>query len=151
MKKIITLFMLFILSINLLQAQQLQRQRIKALKTSYITDALNLSPKEAEQFWPVYNLYTYKIKKLKIDSELKIQRQIRLAGGIDYISEEQAKNLISNSLKNEQKVTNAKISMVKELSSIISAKKIILLKKAERNFNRRMLQELGKRRRMQGQ
>ncbi|MCF6182564.1 hypothetical protein [Lutibacter sp.] len=151
MKKIITLFMLFVLSINLLQAQQLQRQRIKALKTSYITDALNLSPKEAEQFWPVYNLYTYKIKKLKIDSELKIQRQIRLAGGIDYISEEQAKNLISNSLKNEQKVTNAKISMVKELSSIISAKKIILLKKAERNFNRRMLQELGKRRRMQGQ
>ncbi len=151
MKKIITLFMLFVLSINLLQAQQLQRQRIKALKTSYITDALNLSPKEAEQFWPVYNLYTYKIKKIKIDSELKIQRQIRLAGGIDYISEEQAKNLISNSLKNEQKVTNAKISMVKELSSIISAKKIILLKKAERNFNRRMLQELGKRRRMQGQ
>jgi len=152
MKKIITLFVLFLLGINLLQAQQMQRQRIKALKTSYITNALNLTPKEAEQFWPVYNLYTQKIQALKMDSEISTQKQIRLAGGIDYITNEQAKILIAKSLKIEQQVTDAKINMVKELSSIISAKKILLLKKSERNFNRKMLQELGKRRRMmQGQ
>lgn len=144
--------MLFLLGINLLQAQQMQRQRIKALKTSYITNALNLTPKEAEQFWPVYNLYTQKIQALKMDSEISTQKQIRLAGGIDYITNEQAKILIAKSLKIEQQVTDAKINMVKELSSIISAKKILLLKKSERNFNRKMLQELGKRRRMmQGQ
>jgi hypothetical protein len=151
MKKIITLFVLFLLSINLLQAQQMQRQRIKAIKTSYITNALNLSPKEAEQFWPVYNLYIRRIKELKMDAELSFQKQVRLAGGIDYMTNNQAKKLIENSLKIEQEVTDAKISMIKELATIISAKKILLLKKTERNFNRRMLQELGKRRRMQGQ
>ena len=129
----------------------MQRQRIKALKTSYITDVLNLSPKEAEKFWPVYNLYTYKVKKLKIDSELKIQRQIHLAGGIDYITEAQAQKLIDNSLKIEQQITDAKINMIHKLSTVISSKKILLLKRAERNFNRKMLQELGKRRRMKGQ
>ena len=152
MKKTLTLFTLFLLSINLLQAQQLQQKRIQALKISYITNTLNLSPKEAEKFWPVYNLYTEKIQKLKHKSETIIQQQIRLAGGIDYITEAQAKNLISNSLKKEQQITDAKINMVKELAKVIPAKKIILLKKTERSFNRKMLQELGKRRRMmQGQ
>ncbi|MDX1828259.1 MAG: hypothetical protein R3342_01815 [Lutibacter sp.] len=152
MKKLITLFILFVLSINLIQAQQMQRQRIKALKTSYITNALNLTPKEAEKFWPVYNLYTQKIQDLKMDSEMSTQKQIRLAGSIDNITNEQAKKLIAKSLKNQQKITDAKFSMVKELSSIISSKKILLLQKTERNFNRKMLQELGKRRRMmQGQ
>lgn len=152
MKKLITLFILFILSINLIQAQQMQRQRIYALKTSYITNTLNLTPKEAEKFWPVYNLYTKKIQDLKMDSEMSIQKQIRLSGSIDNITNEQAKELISKSLKNQQKITDAKIKMVKELSAIIPYRKILLLQKTERGFNRKMLQELGKRRRMiQGQ
>jgi len=152
MKKLITLFILFVLSINLIQAQQMQRQRIQALKTSYITNALSLTPKEAEKFWPVYNLYTQKIQDLKMDSEMSTQKQIRLAGGIDNITNEQAKILIAKSLKNQQKITDTKFSMVKELSVIIPSKKILLLQKTERNFNRKMLQELGKRRRMmQGQ
>lgn len=152
MKKLITLFILFILSINLIQAQQMQRQRIYALKTSYITNTLNLTPKEAEKFWPIYNLYTKKIQDLKMDSEMSIQKQIRLSGSIDNITNEQAKELISKSLKNQQKITDAKIKMVKELSAIIPYRKILLLQKTERGFNRKMLQELGKRRRMiQGQ
>jgi hypothetical protein len=152
MKKLITLFILFVLSINWVQAQQMQRQRIQALKTSYITNALNLTPKEAEQFWPVYNLYTQKIQDLKMDSEMNTQKQIRLAGGIENITNEQAKILIAKSLKNQQKITDTKFSMVKELSAIIPSKKILLLQKTERGFNRKMLQELGKRRRMmQGQ
>jgi hypothetical protein len=152
MKKLITLFILFVLSINLIQAQQMQRRRIQALKTSYITNALNLTPKEAEKFWPVYNLYTQKIQDLKMDSEMNTQKQIRLAGGIENITNEQAKILIAKSLKNQQKITDTKFSMVKELSAIIPSKKILLLQKTERGFNRKMLQELGKRRRMmQGQ
>jgi hypothetical protein len=149
MKKYILLITLFIGSITTLQAQQLQK--IKALKTSYITNTLNLTPNEAEKFWPIYNLYTEKIKALKTNSESNIKKQVRLAGGIEYITDNQAKKIIDNSLKMEQEVTNVKINMIKELATVISSKKILLLKKAEQNFNRKMLQELGKRRRMYGQ
>ena len=151
MKKIIILFSFYLLSINFISAQQMQRQRIKLLKTSFITDAINLTPKEAEEFWPIYNLYTKKIQRLKINNETSFKTEVRIAGGIDYITENQAQKLIDNSLKIEQQITDAKISMVNELSTVISGKKILLLKKAERSFNRKMLQELGKRRRMQGQ
>jgi len=151
MKKILIILTLYLLSSTFLQAQQMQRQRIKLLKTSYLTDALNLTPKEAEKFWPVYNLYTVKIRALKIDSETSFQKEVRLSGGIDYITEKQAQKLINQYLIKEQQITDAKINMVHELSKIISSKKILLLKKSERSFNHRMLQELGKRRRMQGQ
>jgi hypothetical protein len=151
MKKILILFAFCFLSINFINAQQMQRQRIKLLKTSFITDAINLTPKEAEKFWPIYNLYTKKIQRLKITSETSFKTKARLVGGIDNITEEQAQKLIDNAIKTEQQITATKINMIRELSTVISGKKIVLLKIAERSFNRKMLQELGKRRRMQGQ
>jgi hypothetical protein len=35
--------------------------RIQALKIAYITKRLNLSPEEAQRFWPIYNKYDEEI------------------------------------------------------------------------------------------
>ena len=135
---------------NSFAQQQMNREKIALLKTAYISDAINLTLKEAENFWPVYNLYSEKIMFAKRSLEGGLQREIRFSGGIDNISDTQAKNLIDKIILLEQEVSNNKILLIKELSNIISAKKIIGLKKAERDFNRRILQEYGKRRRMKG-
>ena len=42
-------------------------QTIDALKTAYITKELNLTPEEAQKFWPVYNGFTTEIKKAKLE------------------------------------------------------------------------------------
>ena len=42
-------------------------QNIDALKIAYITKQLNLSPDEAQKFWPIYNNYSTELKKAKID------------------------------------------------------------------------------------
>ena len=39
--------------------------RIEAIKMAYITKQLNLSPDEAQKFWPVYNSYFDEIKKAR--------------------------------------------------------------------------------------
>jgi hypothetical protein len=36
--------------------------RLEALKIAYITNKLNLSPEEAQKFWPVYNQYSLELK-----------------------------------------------------------------------------------------
>jgi len=36
--------------------------RIEALKIAYLTKKLDLSPSEAEKFWPIYNKYIAEIK-----------------------------------------------------------------------------------------
>ena len=40
-------------------------KRIKALKVSFITEQLQLAPKEAEVFWPIYNAYDEKMDDLR--------------------------------------------------------------------------------------
>ena len=42
-------------------AQEGGKERIRAYKTAYITQELDLSSSEAEKFWPVYNEYDKKI------------------------------------------------------------------------------------------
>tara|TARA_R110001583_G_scaffold4351_2_gene25175 strand:+ start:9438 stop:9917 length:480 start_codon:yes stop_codon:yes gene_type:complete len=152
MKKLLLLLTALILTFSTVFAQKkMNGQRIKALKTSYITNALNLTPKEAEKFWPVYNKFSIKIQSLKIALESGLIHEIEILGGVDALTEEDAQNFLNAILINEQQITSNKIKLIKELSKIISAKKIIKLKKTERDFNRRILQEYGKRRRLQGQ
>lgn len=131
---------------NKLIAQQGPGQRIRLLKTSYITQAIDLAPSEAEQFWPIYNLYTKKLQKLKMANEVLIKQKINQVGGIDFLSDQAANEILNTIKNNEKEISATKIEMITKLQKVISAKKILLLHKAERSFNRRMLQELGKRR-----
>ena len=39
--------------------------RLEALKIAYITKKLNLTPQEAQRFWPVYNQYAADMKEVR--------------------------------------------------------------------------------------
>ncbi len=142
-------FLLFVIATTNAQ-QMMNRENIKLLKTSFITDALSLTPAEAEKFWPVYNLYTDKIQASKFKLENEIFRQINSQGGIDNISEKQAQEFIEKSIQLEESITVNQTKMLRELTKILPATKVIKLQKAEKDFNRRILQEYGRRKGMQG-
>jgi|ERR1022692_487607 hypothetical protein len=44
--------------------------RLESLKIMYISKKLNLTPQEAEKFWPIYNQYAAEIKKVRVDANL---------------------------------------------------------------------------------
>ncbi len=150
MKKTLLILFGLMFSINSVQSQRMNKERIKLLKTSYLTEALDLSSDEAEKFWPIYNKYSNKIQKLKFSLEGGMIRNIKQAGGIENISESDAQKLIATAITSEQQITEYKTEMLNKLSNIISAKKLLKLHKAERDFNRKLLHEFGKRRRLQG-
>lgn len=56
--------------------------RIQALKIAYITKKLNLSPEEAQKFWPIYNQYAEEVRKSQIEIRQKngteIEREEKL-------------------------------------------------------------------------
>jgi hypothetical protein len=141
------LILAFLTISNTLFSQQF-RQKVFLLKSSYITNVINLTPAEAEKFWPVYNLYTDKIHELKFELESSLNQQLLKKGSLETISEKEAAIYLSKMLETEQEIVTQKIKMNKELSKIISAKKMILLLKAEKDFNKRMLQEYGRRKGM---
>ena len=148
MKKLLFITFLLIITSSSVVSQKMNRQKITLLKTAFITEAIVLKPKEAEKFWPVYNQYSNQLQQLKFKIEGGKMREIKAAGGLENISETDAQEIINQSLVFEKEIYETKIKMVKELSKIISAQQIVKLQKAERDFNKRILQEYGRRKRM---
>lgn len=148
MKKYILFFTLLISLSTLSFAQNANRERMKLLKTSYITDALSLTLNEAELFWPVYNKHMNKIEDLKRQIQIGTQKSIQNFGGIEAITNENAEAILKNNMQLEHDLYQTKISFLKDLNNILPAKKILALQRVEREFNQRLLAEYGKRKRM---
>ena len=140
MKKI---FLILIITLFSLQtfAQQNAREKIKAMKTAFITNALDLSSKEAQQFWPVYNEYDKKIYSLKTLKTRELTKRMRAAGGVNQLSDNEANAILSEFIEIDFDVAKAKQELQQKLKNIVSGKKIIMLFKAEQDFNKKLLRE----------
>ncbi|TXE20033.1 sensor of ECF-type sigma factor [Psychroserpens burtonensis] len=140
MKKI-TLTLLFIaITVSAFSQGKEKRERIKSLKIAFITEKLALTETEAQKFWPIYNAHETNIKALRQDS-----RQNRKDADIESMSEADAKSMIDKMLILEQKKLELRKQFTTDLITVIPAKKVILLKISEDEFNRRMFNEMRKR------
>jgi len=52
--------------------------RIETLKIAYITNRLNLSPEEAQRFWPIYNNYSLEMKVARMKAMNNNNSEIEL-------------------------------------------------------------------------
>ncbi len=120
-----------------MQAQDGKHEKIKALKTAYITEKLSLTSSEAEKFWPIYNKYEDKFHALRKKEKYEIFQKLR--EGLDKMNDAEANTLIDTSLSIESEELALRKQMITELRGVISPKKIIILKKAEDDFKRELL------------
>lgn len=65
MRKFLLILFLFISSAYICNAQRGGDEKINTVKIAYITNQLNLTPAEAQKFWPIYNRYFNEVKKAK--------------------------------------------------------------------------------------
>ncbi len=127
-------------------AQNGPRERIKAFKVAYITEQLNLTSKEAQKFWPIYNEHQETIETLRI-KERRAMASIKGPNQIDNISDQQAGDLLNNYVNNVEQKSKARQKLIKDLQNVLPKKKILKLVKAEIGFNKRMLDKIRERRR----
>ena len=59
--------------------------RLEALKIAYLTKRLNLSPEEAQKFWPVYNQYMDEIRQARQNSKRNNGTELDLEDTILHI------------------------------------------------------------------
>ncbi|MCG2417869.1 sensor of ECF-type sigma factor [Aequorivita sp. F47161] len=135
MKKLVILFLFMAATV---QAQDGKHEKIKALKTAYITEALALTPAEAEKFWPIYNSYHDKFHALRVKERNEIFEKLR--EGLNKLTDAEANDLIDKNLAIESGKVQLRKQMTAELRKVISPKKIISLKKAEDDFKRELFE-----------
>jgi hypothetical protein len=117
-----------------------KKEQIKALKVSFITTELDLSTKEAEKFWPIYNTFDdkqFEIRHLK----MKLYKSRMNDEALNRMTERDAGALLSQIESSEEELFNLRNRFAKDLKDVIPAVKIIKLKKAEEDFNRKLLQQ----------
>lgn len=141
MLKKIFLFSL-IVSLSFSSFSQKRKNKIKELKTAFITDRLDLNSDEAEKFWPIYNTFFKKEFQLRRVEIKAIRKKIIVNGGIDNFSNNEASKILNNLMRIEDELHTAKKKMNTDLIKVISTKKIIKLYRAEQDFNKRLLMKL---------
>ncbi|WP_343330242.1 sensor of ECF-type sigma factor [Polaribacter staleyi] len=141
MKKLITIICFTLFYSLTLSAQENidSREKIKALKVSYITEQLNLTPREAEKFWPIYNAYSKEQYALR--NKLKSEIKNSIKNDINAVSEKEAERLIVLKLTTDKKFYESQKSFIENIKKVISYKKIIQLQLAEMEFGRKLMRK----------
>jgi Skp family chaperone for outer membrane proteins len=140
MKKTILILSFILLSIS--SFSQDRHEKIKALKTAYITEHLDLTKAEAEKFWPIYN--TFEEEKVALKKEAHEDRK---EIDVENLTEAQANVMLAEMKTLNNRRNEIYNNLITDLQKVISAKKIVLLKKAEDDFNKKMFEEYRKRHR----
>jgi hypothetical protein len=71
------LFTILVFAVLFVTAQN-GGNRIKSLEIAYITNRLNLSPEEAQRFWPIYNNYSVELKVARMKATSNNSSEIEL-------------------------------------------------------------------------
>ena len=144
MKKLIIFIWLAMVMSPVLAQDDDARRKIESARIALITDRLDLTPEQAEKFWPVYreyNLQRNELRKEFQDARGNVNRE--------NLTEEESKRLLNLGMKIKEQQLALEKKYAERLSVIISNRQLLSLRKAEDDFRNMLLQRLEKRREMQ--
>ena len=131
---LLTCIIFFLTATSVMSAQD--DDQIKKMKISFFTDQLNLSTKEAQDFWPVYNFHNDKYDELKENNWRGIVKRLKK---VDELSESEAAQLLADYRDYKRLRYKYREDFIKDLKEVISDKKIMQLKHAEYEFDKKLL------------
>lgn len=136
------LFILFLFSVySFSQPRDKEKsEQIRALKIGFLTTELSLTSDEAAVFWPLYNAFDDN------QNEIRSKKTKSLIVRMDdqsfaKMTEKEAFALLALSEKYEEDIFQNRRKFISSLKGVISPIKIIKLKKAEDNFNKKLLHQ----------
>lgn len=139
MKKFIPLFTLLMLAVlTLASAQRPEtREKIEAARIALITERLNLSPEQAQRFWPVYNEYNQKRHDLQREFQ-----QLRGSFDPQKASEEENRKMLEAGMKVKERQLELERTYAERMQQVISTQQLLSLRKAEDDFREMLMQRI---------
>jgi hypothetical protein len=98
----------------------LLRKDVRSQKKQIIAANMNLSDKEAEQFWPVYDQYTDELVKINDKKYAAIKQY---AQSYDTMTDAQAQDLMRQALEVDQSVAQLRQKYIPIFNKVVSGKK----------------------------
>lgn len=113
----------------------IKKQKREAHKIAFISHHLNLTPEEAQKFWPVYNQYQNEMRELKINFKKKPGEQ---KAKPEEFSEKETEELMMKEMELAQKKLDLRKQYYSKFKEALPVKKVAKLYKGERMFGKEM-------------
>lgn len=120
-----------------------KKEKVEAMKIGFITQQMNLTPEEAQKFWPVYNLMNNELESLRKDRQLardnaKINFEVMTDAEVD--------KLINDEITSRQKELDVQKKYVTQFKAVLPVKKVAQFYRAEEQFKRKLLEKIQEKR-----
>lgn len=123
-------------------AQAPNREKLEAYKIAFFTKRLDLSPREAEKFWPLYN--DYQKKKADIQQErATLNRMFNLEG--NEMSEKELIDAGDKLIELQVSETELAVNFHKQIKTVLPPQKVIKLYQSENQYRIQLLKQLQER------
>lgn len=137
MKKTALLLLTILIGSTVFAQRDWKKEKMEAQKVAFLTNELDLTPEEAQQFWPVYNQYSKELQENQRNRYKNIN-----SIDIETISEERAKASIENHLKSEEVIVKMTSDYANQFFEILGFKRTLALFQAEVKFKKELLERI---------
>lgn len=135
MKKLIMIIGLLTAGLAVAAQTQETLDKIEAAKIALITERLDLTPAQAEKFWPIYKEFTN--RQLELRDEFQ---QLRRGHDPGKATEEENQRMLELGMQIKERQLDLEKSYSQRLQQVITTRQLMSLRKAESDF-REMLME----------
>lgn len=122
-------------------------EKLEAARIALITERLELTPEQAEKFWPIYREYSEQRRTLRDEFQ-----QMRKNHDPRTASEEENQKLLTTGMKLKERQLQLEQNYTERMQQVISSRQVMSLRKAEDDFKdmllRRIRQEQQQRKQM---
>jgi Spy/CpxP family protein refolding chaperone len=117
-----------------------KREKIKILKVTFLTTELDLTTREAEKFWPIYNTFDDKQFEIR-HQKMRTYKNRMNSSALSDMNEKEANVLLAQMESADEELFLLRKKLTKNLKEVLPAVKIIKLRKSEEGFNRKLLHQ----------
>lgn len=146
MKKILIILMIAFSSTQLLGQSQEVLDKIESAKIALITQRLDLTPEQAEKFWPIYREYSNKQREINREFQ-----NLRRNYNPNSASEEESKKMVETGQKIKENLLNLDREYADRMLQVINNRQLLSLRKAENDFREELMRRLRRQRQMRNQ
>ena len=121
--------------------EESRKDKVEALKISFITKELNLTEEESKEFWPLYDDMSDQMLASR-----KKQRTLnkKLRDGFELMSDDEIQETTQAILDNEIEQAELKKMHTEKIADLIGYRKVTKLLSLEQRFKRELLQRLNR-------
>lgn len=116
-----------------------RKEKVESMRIAFLTQKLDLTPDEAQKFWPVYNEF----QKKRTDIRKKRREDTKNAKeNFDSLSDKQIESIVDGEMAFRQMNLDLEKEYHAKFKSVLPIKKVAKLYRAEDMFARHLLEQI---------